>query len=288
MAEPLIRDVSDTSFWIAHLRAVETERADALFRDPFAGRLAGKRGAEIANAMPLSRVVGWTVALRTCIIDNYIATAIEAGVDLVLNLGAGLDTRPYRMNLPPNLTWIEADYAHIVEHKETLLAGESPRCRLERVKIDLADRTERRRLFARVNGQTKKMLVITEGVVPYLDNDQAAALADDLRALDHAGFWVVDYMHPDMIKYRERKAMARVMTNAAFRFKPADWSDFFLQHGWRARQIRYVSEEGERLGRAIPLHPPLKIAMKIGMLFMSPKRRKAAREFFGYVLLEPC
>ncbi len=288
MAEPLIRDVSDTSFWIAHLRAVETERTDALFSDPFAGRLAGKRGAEIANAMPLSRVVGWTVALRTCIIDNYIATAIEAGVDLVLNLGAGLDTRPYRMNLPPNLTWIEADYAHIVEHKETLLAGESPRCRLERVKIDLADRAERRRLFARVNGQTKKMLVITEGVVPYLDNDQAAALADDLRALDHAGFWVVDYMHPDMIKYRERKAMARVMTNAAFRFKPADWSDFFLQHGWRARQIRYVSEEGERLGRAIPLPPPLKIAMKIGMLFMSPKRRKAAREFFGYVLLEPC
>ncbi|MEO8627633.1 MAG: SAM-dependent methyltransferase [Betaproteobacteria bacterium] len=287
MSEPLIKDVSDTAFWIAHLRAVETERADALFRDPFAGRLAGERGADIANAMPMSGVIGWTVALRTRIIDDYIATAIEAGVDLVLNLGAGLDTRPYRMNLPPSLTWIEADYAHIVEHKETLLAGETARCRLERVKIDLADLAKRRRLFARVNAQTRKMLVITEGVVPYLDNDQVASLADDLAALDHADFWVVDYMHADTMRYRERKGMKHMMMNAAFRFKPAAWFDFFRQHGWRAKEIRYVWEEGERLGRAIPLPVPMKIAMKIRILFMSQKRRQAVDEFFAYVLLEP-
>jgi hypothetical protein len=49
MSEPTIKDVSDTAFWIAHLRAVETERTDALFRDPLADRLAGERGGEIAS-----------------------------------------------------------------------------------------------------------------------------------------------------------------------------------------------------------------------------------------------
>ncbi len=79
MPEPLIQNVSDTAFWIAHLRAIETARADALFRDPLAGRLAGERGREIAASMPLSCMIAWTVAIRTCIIDRYIDFAIGAG-----------------------------------------------------------------------------------------------------------------------------------------------------------------------------------------------------------------
>src|SRR5262249_23317383 len=50
--EPLIRNVSDTARWAAHYRALETERRDALFRDPLAARLAGERGRAIAKAMP--------------------------------------------------------------------------------------------------------------------------------------------------------------------------------------------------------------------------------------------
>ena len=287
MAEPLIKDVSDTSFWIAHLRAVETGRADALFRDPLAGRLAGERGAQIAAAMPMSRVIAWTVAIRTCIIDDYIYFAIGEGVDSVLNLGAGLDTRPYRMNLPASLNWIEADYPHIIDYKQKVLASESSWCRLERVKIDLADLSERRRLFAHVNAGTARMLVITEGVVPYLSIGEAASLADDLRALDHAALWVVDYLHPEMMKYRQRKGMDRAMQNAAFKFAPANWFDFFREHGWQAKEIRYVAEEAERLGRTISLPAAIKMAMKIGLRFLSQARRKAFQEFMGYVLLEP-
>jgi len=36
-----IEHVTDTAFWIASLRALESERPDALFRDPLAGLLAG-------------------------------------------------------------------------------------------------------------------------------------------------------------------------------------------------------------------------------------------------------
>ena len=50
--EPLIRDISDTARWMAVYRARESERPDAVFTDPFARRLAGERGEQIANAMP--------------------------------------------------------------------------------------------------------------------------------------------------------------------------------------------------------------------------------------------
>src|SRR5215475_6914152 len=145
MAASLIKDVSDTAFWIAHLRAVESERDDALFRDPLAGRLAGRHGREVSAAVPMERMIAWHVAMRTRIIDEYILLALREGVDCVLNLGAGLDTRPYRMDLPNSLRWIEADYPHMIEYKEQVLAREHTRCMLVREKIDLADPTERRR-----------------------------------------------------------------------------------------------------------------------------------------------
>ena len=132
VAEPLIKDVSDTAFWIAHLRAVESGRTDALFCDPLAERLAGRHGREVSAAMPMERMIAWHVAIRTHIIDDYLRSAIAGDVDCVLNLGAGLDTRPYRMDLPPSLRWIEADYARVIEYKEELLAGERAHCQLVR------------------------------------------------------------------------------------------------------------------------------------------------------------
>jgi O-methyltransferase involved in polyketide biosynthesis len=51
MAEtgPLIRNISDTARWAAVFRARESDRPDALFRDPFARRLAGQRGEQITD-----------------------------------------------------------------------------------------------------------------------------------------------------------------------------------------------------------------------------------------------
>src|SRR5579864_4673017 len=138
MSSP-IQDVSDTAFWIAYHRSLESARPDALFHDPWAAKLAGERGKSISAAMPTSQVVAWTVALRTRIIDDYIAAALPSGVDTVLNLGAGLDTRPYRMQLPADLKWIEADYKRIIDYKSEQLAQDRPRCSLERVRIDLTN-----------------------------------------------------------------------------------------------------------------------------------------------------
>jgi|SRR6516165_8332661 hypothetical protein len=77
MADSLIGDVSDTAFWIAHYRAVETKRADALFHDPLAGVLAGERGEKIVRSMPMGFWTSWTVVMRTCIIDDFIRWAIK-------------------------------------------------------------------------------------------------------------------------------------------------------------------------------------------------------------------
>jgi len=159
-----IKHVADTALWVAVYREQESQRSDALFRDPLAGVLAGERGRKIAAAMPYPKIMGWVMTIRTVAIDRLIARVISLGIDTVVNLGAGLDTRPYRMPLPESLRWIEADFPHIIDFKNEKLAAENPVCRLERVAADLSDVPLRRRLFDRIGSESKKVLVITEGV----------------------------------------------------------------------------------------------------------------------------
>jgi methyltransferase (TIGR00027 family) len=286
MAHTVLKDVSDTAFWIAHLRHVETERPDALFKDPLAGQLAGNRGKDIANAMPRSMVTAWAIVMRTCIIDSHIRTALAEGADTVLNLGAGLDTRPYRMELPASLDWVEVDYAHIINYKKERLAHETPRCRLTRIKCDLADDAARRRLLGEVNASAKKLLVLTEGFVPYLSTEEVATLADDIRDLDHAKYWLVDYFSPQLLKYRQRQFGERTR-NAPFKFSPDDWLGFFENHGWRCRQIRYLAEEAERLKRQIELPFWPALLANAQRLLAPSARRDAFKRMAGHILLEP-
>ena len=236
--------------------------------------------------MPTSRVVAWTVALRTRIIDEYLQFAINSGVDTVLSLGAGLDARPYRMKLPAALHWIEADYPQILEYKTRQLQADKPCCQLERVQIDLADRERRRLLLARINAQAHGIIVLTEGLTPYLDNDEVASLADDLSATSQVRFWIVDYFSAEAQKYRSRRGVGHAMQNAPFKFAPGDWFGFFKRHGWQTKEIRYFTEEAERFGRPFPAPWPLRLLMALSRLWLPAGQQQVMRRFAGYALLE--
>src|SRR3989442_14585426 len=126
-----LTSVSDTARWVAMYRAMESERPDALFRDPFARRLAGPAGEQILAAMPQGRRWAWPMIVRTAVMDEIIMRLVtEQGVDTVLNLAAGLDARPYRLNLPAELRWIDVDLEGILSYKEAALAGERANCRI--------------------------------------------------------------------------------------------------------------------------------------------------------------
>src|SRR5262249_28966295 len=90
--EPLIRDISDTARWVAVYRARETDRPDAIVRDPFARALAGDRGEQIANALPFFGDNAWSMLARTYLFDRYVKRLVQAGVDLIVNLAAALAT----------------------------------------------------------------------------------------------------------------------------------------------------------------------------------------------------
>ncbi|MEQ1915004.1 MAG: SAM-dependent methyltransferase [Sideroxydans sp.] len=288
MTDTTIQNVPDTAYMAAAYRAIESERPDALFRDPLADKLSGERGrAILASLPPQAMMGGWTVIIRTCIIDALIQQAITQGVGTILNLGAGLDTRPYRMALPETLRWIEVDHPTLIEWKRTQLAQEKPRCQLERIALDLADQHARQQLLDEVAKRSGKVLVLTEAVTPYLPEEAVAALGADLRARAAMQYWIVDYFSPASYEYRRRSGMSRAMKNAPFLFEPNDYFGFFATAGWQPKEIKYFAKEAQGLHRPAPFPWHIRLITSVLGLLMPPEKRRAMKRYAGFVLFEP-
>src|SRR5215470_15562058 len=203
-AQAVVRNISDTARWAAYFRAQETARPDAVFRDPYAERLSGQHGIDIANTIPDGNKHAWAWVARTYLFDSFIMQELNQGVDLVLNLAAGLDARPYRMSLSAALQWIEVDLPGILAYKEEILAAEKPTCAVERVRLDLADVGARRALFASLNQRARKILINTEGLLIYLSTEEVIALARDLAAGVNFQRWIMDLSSPGLLKMMQK------------------------------------------------------------------------------------
>ncbi|MGC2694848.1 MAG: SAM-dependent methyltransferase [Candidatus Angelobacter sp.] len=248
-AEPLIRNISDTALWVAVYRARENERQDALFHDPFARKLAGERGEQIAKNMQSAQRYEWPYVARTLRFDQIIAEQVKQGTDMVVNLAAGLDTRPYRMELPASLQWVEVDLPAMIDYKEAILAGEKPRCALERVRLDLANVAACRELFQRLGNKASKALIITEGLLVYLTRDEVSALGRDLTAQASFHDWAIDLCSPGLLKMLQKNLGALKDAGSPLKFGPEEGPGFFTASGWKAAQVYSMLKTAAKIGR---------------------------------------
>ena len=246
----LVQNISDTAKWVAVFRAEESERPDAVFHDPFARKLAGKKGEQIADAIGFGKDNSWSFIARTFLLDEFTLRYVREGYDMVLNLAAGLDARPYRMDLPSSLQWVEVDLPGIIEEKEKVLNHETPRCNLTRIKLDLADQKARMELFKKLNSEASKILVMTEGLIIYLTSAQVASFATDLSSQKNFKRWMFDMVSPALLKMiQEKMGPALGGSGAEFQFAPEEGEEFFLQYGWKSVESRSGLKTAASLNR---------------------------------------
>ena len=283
-ADEPIRDVSDTALWVAIYRAEESERKDAVFHDPYARKLAGERGQRIVASIPGGHAWGWPMVVRTRVFDDIVLRAVrEEGIDTVLNLAAGLDSRPWRLDLPAATRWVDVDMPGMLAYKAQGLTGETPRCRYSARAADLREVDVRRALFAEIGSQAKRVLVMSEGLLIYLEPHEVAALAEDLARQPTFEKWLIDLASPALIEMLAKRFRGpKGLENAPFKFAPAESTAFFESHGWREREYLSTMTEGERLKRTYPFA----WFWKLFIPFMPAARREAFKRFSGFVVLE--
>jgi methyltransferase (TIGR00027 family) len=234
-----IAHVSDTALMTAACRALETERPDGLICDPFAAGLAGERGMAIARALNGLETMCFGIGIRSRFLDELLLDTISThGIATVLSVGAGLDTRPWRLELPAALRWIEVDFPDMLDYKDAIMASVTAKCRRERLSADVNDASGRQSVFAAAgNGPS---LMITEGLLMYLP----AATIEALAAAASVTHWMLDAASAEMSR---RVRMDRYQSIESVRATDCldglQILEALNRHGWIGlRRFRYGSD----------------------------------------------
>lgn len=165
---------ANTALLTAAARALEDERQDRLFADPYSKLLAGDEGMTLLEEF--SEAFTLVEAIRTRFFDDAIADAIKGGIRQFVALGAGLDTRPYRLEFPDGTLWIEVDFASVLEYKRGILKDVKANAKIVDVGSDVTRLDAERDLIPKGFKPEEPSAWLVEGLIPYLNDQQVEDL----------------------------------------------------------------------------------------------------------------
>ncbi len=249
--------IAPTSRWMAAARARESERADRLFDDPLAAALAGPEGftwlASMESAAQ-SDGPGLYPVIRTRFFDDFLLDSCRRlGVRQVVLAAAGLDTRAFRLDWPPETRLYEMDLPEVLDAKEDVTdkARAEPKCERVTVRVDLREATWPEALLARGYRPERPSVWLIEGLLYYLTRTAVHGLLEKVGALTATGGLLgLDVMNRGLFS----SPMAWPMQAALARRGAPGWfgtnnpETLMARHGWEA-SVTQPGEEGANFGR---------------------------------------
>lgn len=186
--------VALTALMVAAARAIETHLPDSLARDDYAEHFVRAAPASTnwpvrphdvpdGDANPLWGRLARYFGLRTRMLDDVV---LAAGNRQAVLLGAGLDTRAFRLDWPPDSVVYELDQAPVLAFKQQVLdtLGARPRVTRHPVAADLRDDWARLLPGFRPEEPTTWL---AEGLLLYLPGDAEHRLIDTVDRLSAPG-----------------------------------------------------------------------------------------------------
>ncbi|BAX99817.1 putative S-adenosyl-L-methionine-dependent methyltransferase [Mycobacteroides stephanolepidis] len=195
--------VGSTALFVAASRALEATKPTPLAVDQYAEvfcRAAGGEWADlVAGGVPehplRSEEFGqYFVSFqgaRTRYFDGYFGRAIEAGVQQVVILASGLDSRAYRLDWAPGTTIFELDQPLVHQFKHEVLAGHGaePKASRQEISIDLREDWGKA-LQDKGFDPSAPSAWIVEGLLIYLPADAQERLFESIDQLAAPGSFV--------------------------------------------------------------------------------------------------
>jgi methyltransferase (TIGR00027 family) len=172
-----------TALPIAAARAVVTKSRGAVFKDPLAEKLLVGEDHLMTEAKGFAEYM----TKRAMMGDTMVQEAHSQGVRQVVSLGAGMDSRAFRMGLN-DTAFFEVDSHELFESKEPLVADVPLQCESRQVvagwlgKMDLVADLEQAGF-----DRHKPSVWLMEGLVMYLIRNDLQKVASEINELSAPG-----------------------------------------------------------------------------------------------------
>jgi O-methyltransferase involved in polyketide biosynthesis len=120
--------------------------------------------------------------------------------------------------------------------------------------LDLADVQSRRRLFGDLGARGARALIISEGLIVYLSDEEVGSLATDLAAIPSFTRWAADFPSPELLQLMSEHPVGQVVREAGapFKFAPTEGPNFFRHYDWQPVAVESIVDTARRLDR-LPL-----------------------------------
>ena len=249
--------LASTARWTAAVRAQESTRPDALFRDPWAAALAGEEGAAwLAGRAPDKTL---PIAVRTRYFDDFLNRILQEN-DLcqIVLLAAGLDTRAYRLNWPPTVSVFEIDQPAVLAYKEQILsaAGAHPTCSRWAIALDLAGPWQSELAANGFDPQLPSAWLL-EGFLFYLPSAEVVRLLGEVCAYAAPGSCLgFDIVNSLTLTHLLTKTWIEMQAQAGAPWLGAldDPEAFLSERGWQAWMTQ-IGQPDAIYGRQYPAIP---------------------------------
>ncbi|MFB7050387.1 MULTISPECIES: class I SAM-dependent methyltransferase [Streptomyces] len=210
--------VGVTALLVAAARAIETHRPDSLARDVFAEHFvlaapasAGwpihPRQVPEGDADPLWGRFARYFGLRTRVLDDFLMQSVHAGgARQVVLLGAGLDSRAFRLDWPPGCVIFEIDREEVLAFKHQVLDGLSAAPKAARVPVPMDLRGDWAGALPGAGFDPAAPSVwLVEGLLFYLPPAAETYLIDTVDRLSRAGSALAFEvkLDKDLLEYRD-------------------------------------------------------------------------------------
>lgn len=282
-----VEGISKTAHWVAMFRAKETLREDALFQDPWAENLAGELGHEMLEKMGHSKSTYCSITVRTRTLDELLQLALrqtQYPIDAVVNMACGLDTRAFRLELPEKLHWIEIDFPKVIEYKSAVLPKKE---QVQYLALDLSQKDLLAQFLSCLEERFHHVLIITEGLLMYLDPEEVENLAKDLSECSSVRFWLQDYYSTLTLETLQGRWSKQLHSlESPMKFALENGPSFYKTWGWKIVEDRKFLKESLRLKRGFPWAKLYVFVSPILPKFLKKKLDGHFRRGSGYVLLE--
>jgi len=234
--------IAQTALWVAAERARESEKPDALFKDPFARKLAGEEGFEMIKKMEMSNPnAKYRVIIRTKFIDDLLMKSCKDIVNIqIVNIACGCDCRPYRLAIPNTTKFFELDFLEVIIWKKELLKEEKPSCILNSISTDLSNINWVKDLIREGFDPNLPSFWIVEGLLGYLKDEEQNKLLGSISSISAKDSQVVGTMISETcMQSEETSAQRQKMAEhgSPFQFGTNHPESFWANHGWKIEVV---------------------------------------------------
>jgi methyltransferase (TIGR00027 family) len=282
-------DVATTALFVAAVRARENERSNPLFQDQLSSALAGREGLAWLAASEASPSSNYHrdsfpyLEVRTRYFDDWTLQAVrDSKAQQLVLLGAGMDTRAFRLPWPEGFQFWEIDTPELFALKEARLRSAGVRLACDRLVVE-ADLTSGDWVDSLVDGGFKKngsTVWLAEGLFQYLkgtDVDQilgGAASVSTPASRFGAEIVSAEFLRRNTKQERLRRRKDR---GTPWVFGSDNPEELFRSHGWKVDGKVGALEVAVELGRWSAAHSGTAQVGPPGAFFVSATRASRTR-----------